>query len=30
MKADSSGMDVSLLKQFVLRKDELLSAIHGK
>ena len=30
MKADSSGLEVSLLKQFVMWKDELLSAINGK
>jgi len=30
MKADSSGLEVSLLKQFVLWKDEVLTAINGK
>ena len=30
MKADSAGMEVALLKQFVLWKDEVLSAINGK
>ena len=30
MKADASGLEVVLLKQFVLWKDEVLSAINGK
>lgn len=29
VKADSAGMEVSLLKQFVLWKDEVLPAING-
>ena len=30
MKADASGLEVALLKQFVLWKDEVLTAINGK
>jgi hypothetical protein len=30
VQADASGLEVALLKQFVLWKDEVLSAINGK